>query len=160
MNASRQLIRALCLATGLGSIVTASAIAGPACDPMWHQQERHAKMKEQHHQQLHAALKLAPEQEPGWSKLIESERFKPGMPSKQEDWSTLKAPERAERMLELAKARHEKMIEHTAALKAFYGTLTPEQQKIFDDFHSAPRKGMRGRTGRAATPSAPAQAAP
>lgn len=47
-------------------------------------------------------------------------------------------------MLEFAKARQEQMSEHVAALKAFYATLTPEQQQIFEDHHAAPRRGMRG----------------
>jgi Spy/CpxP family protein refolding chaperone len=62
-----------------------------------------------------------------------------------EDWTKLKAPERAEKMLEMAKARQARMAEHVTALKALYAVLTPEQQKTFEDFHSAPRERMRGK---------------
>lgn len=161
MNASLHFVRTLCLATGLAAFAAGPVMAEPDCGPMGQQQEHHGKMKEMHHRQLHAALKLTPEQEPAWNKLLESEQPKPGMHGQQhQDWSTLKTPERTDRMLELAKVRQERMLEHATALKAFYGTLTPEQQKVFDDFHNAPRKGMRGQAGRNAPAPAPARNTP
>jgi Spy/CpxP family protein refolding chaperone len=36
--------------------------------------------------------------------------------------------------------------EHVAALKEFYAVLTPDQKKVFDDFHSGPRNGGRGKS--------------
>mgnify|MGYP000084155066 CR=1 FL=1 len=53
--------------------------------------------------------------------------------------------ERAERMLERMRAHQSAMADHVAQLKAFYGQLSPEQQKIFDDAHRGERRGMRGR---------------
>jgi Spy/CpxP family protein refolding chaperone len=39
------------------------------------------------------------------------------------------------------------MADHVSALKAFYATLTPEQQKTFEDFHAGPHGGMPGKPG-------------
>jgi hypothetical protein len=38
------------------------------------------------------------------------------------------------------------MGEHVVALKAFYATLTPVQQKTFEDFHMSPRNGLRSKS--------------
>lgn len=148
MNSSRNIARSFLLAAGLGAFLAGPVLAGPACDPMGHHHGRHEKMLEQHHKLLHEALKLTPAQEPAWTKLMETERPNPaaGMGAS-EDWAKLKAPERAEKMLELGKARQERMAEHVAALKVFYAALTAEQQKVFDEFHSSPR-AMRGKPGR------------
>ncbi|MGV0952340.1 MAG: Spy/CpxP family protein refolding chaperone [Azonexus sp.] len=108
--------------------------------------EHHAKMIEQRHQQLHDALKLSAEQEPGWKKFAESEQLKPPPGIDQpEDWSKLSTPERAEKILELSKMHQAHMAEHVAALKAFYATLTPEQKKTFEEFHASPPGSMRGK---------------
>lgn len=155
MNSYRKVAQSFLLAAGLGAFVAGPVMADPGCGYMGAQrggqqgahQEHRAKMMEQHHKQLHESLKLTPEQEPAWSKLMETEQHRPKMSGSQaDDWAKLKAPERAEKMLELSKARQAVMAEHVAALKTFYATLTPEQQKIFEDQH-APRKGMRGKSG-------------
>ena len=146
MNSYRKAAQSFFLAVGFGAVVAGPAMADPGCGPMGSHQEHHAKMMEQHHTQLHDALKLTPAQEPGWNKLMESEQPRPALSGGQpEDWAKLNAPERAEKMLELAKARQVQMAEHVAALKTFYATLTPEQQKAFEEYHAAPRNGMRGK---------------
>lgn len=146
MNSYRKVAQSLFLAVGFGAFVAGPVMADPGCGPMGSHQEHHAKMMEQHHKQLHDALKLTPEQEPGWTKLMESEQPRPGLSGgKPDDWAKLNAPERAEKMLELSKARQVQMAEHVTALKAFYATLAPEQQKAFEDHHAAPRNGMRGK---------------
>ncbi|HEY0584631.1 MAG TPA: Spy/CpxP family protein refolding chaperone, partial [Pseudoduganella sp.] len=43
------------------------------------------------------------------------------------------APERMEKRIEMAKARLARMESNLAATKTFYATLTPEQQKVFDE---------------------------
>lgn len=127
--------------------------AGPAishpgdCAPMGRWENFHEQRQEriqQHQKRLHDALKLTPEQNGAWQEFTESmvppprqERGEPG------EWARLTAPERAERMLELAKKRQERMAEHLAALKAFYAVLTPEQRKTFDESHAGPRGGRR-----------------
>ena len=148
MNSYRKIVQSLLLAAGVGAFTAVPAMADPGCGHMRGHSERHAKMLEQHHHQLHDALKLTAEQEPAWKTLIESEQSGPAMSSRQtEDWSKLNAPERAERMLELAKARQVQMTEHVTALKGFYATLTPEQQKTFETFHAGRHGGMAGKPG-------------
>lgn len=87
------LAQSLLLATGLGAVVSSPAFADPGCGNMSRREahfEHHAKMIEQRHQQLHDALKLSAEQEPGWKKFAESEQLKPPPGIDQpEDWSKL-----------------------------------------------------------------------
>lgn len=152
MNGCRRLAQSVLLATGLGAFLAGPVFAESGCGAMGGHQahyEHHGKMIEQHHQQLHDALKLTPEQEPGWKKLMDSEQPKPSSAGigQREDWSKLSAPERAEKVLELYKARQEHMAEYVAALKGFYATLSPEQKKIFEEMHASQRGGMRGKHG-------------
>ena len=143
MNTYRNFVQSFLLAAGIGAFTTGPAIADPGCghDQMGNHPEWHEKMMERHHTLLHDALKLTTEQEPAWKKLMESEQPRPALSGGQpEDWAKLNAPERAEKMLELSKARQVQMAEHVTALKAFYALLTPDQQKIFEDFHSGPRR--------------------
>ncbi len=148
MSACRKVVQSFLLAAGVGAFAAAPAMADPGCGHMGGNAERHAKMMEQHHTQLHDALKLTAEQEPAWKKLIESEQPRPALSGGHpEDWAKLNAPERAEKMLELSKARQVQMTEHVAALKTFYAVLTPEQQKTFEDFHAGPRGAMAGKRG-------------
>lgn len=147
MSTYRKLIHSFLLATGVAALAVGPAMADPGCGHMGGHSERHAQRLEQHHQQLHDALKLTAEQEPAWKKLMDSEKPRAAaQDGKPEDWAKLKAPERAEKMLELSKARQEQMAEHVAALKALYAVLTPEQQKTFEDFHAGHRRGMGGKT--------------
>ncbi|HSG22623.1 MAG TPA: hypothetical protein VLA64_06640, partial [Azonexus sp.] len=72
MNGCRRLAQSVLLATGLGTFSVGPAFAESGCGPMGGREahhEQHGKMMEQHHKQLHDALKLTPEQEPGWKKL-------------------------------------------------------------------------------------------
>lgn len=152
MKSYRRLAQSVLLATGLGAFLAGPAFADRGCGAMGGHEahhEHHGKMMEQHHKQLHDALKLTPEQEPGWKKLMESEQPKPSSAgaAQREDWSKLSTPERAEKTLELYKARQEHMTEYVAALKGFYATLSPEQKKIFEDMHASQRSGMRGKPG-------------
>ena len=146
MSQYRHLARTLVLASGLGAFAAAPAFAEMSCNEMsgrGNQHERHTQQMDEHHKVLHEALKLTPVQEPGWQKLMDSEHSKAVAIARQPiDWAKLTAPERAEKMLELSKVRQEQMAEHVAALKAFYASLTPEQQKTFEDAHAAPRAGM------------------
>jgi hypothetical protein len=53
---------------------------------------------------------------------------KPGHPG----WKDLNTPDRLDKILDNMKSHEKQMAEHAAAVRAFYGTLTPDQQKIFD----------------------------
>ena len=163
MNSPRKIIQALLLSIGIGALSAGPVLADPACQ---HEGRpgMQAKNMEEHHKQLHEALKLTAEQEPGWKKLLDSEHpaGMPGMPGKadQEDWSKLKAPERAEKMLELSKAHQAAMAEHVAALKSFYASLTPQQQAAFEEFHSAHQHGHHGMRGKPSSKAPETSAAP
>jgi protein CpxP len=148
MKNHSHLIASLLLAGGMLTLAAPGMAEPGDCGPMgdgekFHQQ-RNERMQ-QHQKRLHDALKLTPDQEAAWKKFTEStqpqSRLERGEP---QEWAKLTAPERAERMLELSKKRQDRMAEHLAALKTFYGVLTPEQKKIFDDSHAGPRGGRRG----------------
>ena len=48
------------------------------------------------------------------------------------DFSRMTAPERLEKSQQFMKERDARMTKHLEALKAFYSTLSPEQQQIFE----------------------------
>ncbi len=149
MNSYRKIAPSLLLAAGLSAVFAAPVFAEPGCGPMGgrdYRHEQYSKNMEQHQKMLHDTLKLTPAQEAGWKKLIDSEQpMQAANMSKHEDWSKLSAPERADKMLELSKARQEHMTEHVVALKAFYASLTPAQQKSFEDFHAGSLSAMGGK---------------
>jgi len=146
MTSYRKVAQTLLLVAGFGAFAAAPALAEPGCHHMGDRQGHYAKMQERHHQQLHAALKLSPEQEAGWTKLMESEQARPAFSEEQHaEWAKLKAPERAEKMLEMSKTRQAQMGEHVAVLKSFYASLTPEQQNTFEDFHASHHGKMHGK---------------
>jgi hypothetical protein len=111
----------------------------------WHQDGGHGHhdMGERmaHFQaRLHDHLKLTAAQEPAWNAYVAA--IKPQAPAAgaahqdhRADWkafAALPAPQKMEKMLDMQK-KHEAMQEHhLAALKTFYATLTPDQQKTFD----------------------------
>lgn len=158
MQNRRNLITSLLLAAGVATLATPAMAHRGDCSSMgmgsmgpmgmgdWEQfHEQRTERMQQRQKQLHDALKLTPDQEGAWKKFTESmqpparpERGEPG------EWAKLTTPERADKMLEWSKKRQDRMTEHVAALKSFYGVLTPEQQKTFDDFHAGPRGGRRG----------------
>jgi Spy/CpxP family protein refolding chaperone len=89
-------------------------------------------------------------------KLMDSEQPMTKAESmKSKDMAKLTTPERAEKMLESMKERQAQQVEHVAALKDFYAVLTSEQKKVFDDFHSGSRDGVRAKSKHRA--SAPAK---
>jgi protein CpxP len=108
------------------------------------------KMRErmaQHQAKLHDLLKLTPAQEGAWKTFTAS--MTPPEIGKHHDraeWAKLSAPERADKMLAMSKEREAHMAEHIAAMKTFYATLTPAQQKVFDanSMHGGRHHGERG----------------
>lgn len=149
MTRYRILASFILLASSLG-VVAAPLVADPHnCGSIGSHSEnwgQRAGNIEMHQQKLHATLKLTPEQEGAWKKLMDSEPHRAKVaPGKSEDWSKLTTPERADKMLERMKEHQAQQTEHVAALKEFYAVLTPEQKKTFDDFHAAPHAAMRGK---------------
>ncbi len=150
MTSYRTFASSLLLASSLGALAAPAVAAPQDCGPagMRGAWEYRGERMAQHHQQLHDALKLTPEQEGAWKKLIDSQHPMARMqPGKADDWAKLTTPERADRMLERMKEQQSRMTEHVLALKDFYAVLTPEQKKTFDGFHSGAQSGKRGRQG-------------
>lgn len=86
-----------------------------------------------HQARLHDKLQLKPEQEADWKAFVAKTR--PAERPARPDWESLAklpTPERLDRMQALAREREQRMEARAAAVKAFYATLAPEQQKTFD----------------------------
>jgi len=105
---------------------------GPRSEKM-HQRmgERMAKREAE----LKTALKLTAAQEAAWGTFTSAMK-PPAFDNKnrpnREDMAKLTTPQRIEKMQAL-KAEHDAhMTKRLEATKAFYNTLTPEQQKVFD----------------------------
>ncbi|MCL2075539.1 MAG: Spy/CpxP family protein refolding chaperone [Betaproteobacteria bacterium] len=103
---------------------------------------RHARLKE--------ILKIAPNQEAAWKTFneqmlaIAETRFA-ARPDPAE-FMGLSAPERMEKRLELSRQYQDTMDKRLSVLNTFYASLSAEQKKIFDDWHSPRwRDGKRGR---------------
>ena len=151
MTSYRTFVCSMLLVSSLGVLAAPVVAAPPDCSRMgmrgdaWeHRVERMA----QQHQRLHDALKLTPEQDIAWKKLMDPQHPMARMePAKADDWAKLSTPERADKMLERMQEHQSRMTAHVTALKDFYALLTPEQKKTFDDFHAGPRGGMRGKPG-------------
>lgn len=158
MTRYRTFLTSVLLASSLG-FVAAPALAAPQdCGPRGQHggfSGHSAKHMEQHHKKLHSLLKLTPEQEAAWKKMVDIEQpmMDKADPMKSDEWAKLTTPERADRMVERMKAHHARQVEQVAAMKEFYAVLSTEQKKIFDDFHAT---GMRGKPGpRAAASTKP-----
>lgn len=96
-----------------------------------------ARMKEhmaKRHAELHDKLKLNATQESGW-KTFTAAMMPNDMGKRPDraDWEKLSAPERMEKKLEMMKKGEAHMTTRLAAMKTFYATLTPEQQKVFNE---------------------------
>lgn len=114
---------------------------GPRAERM---QERMQTRQAEHHARLKAALQLTPAQESAWQQYLQS-RPSPATAAKDRgQWQALSAPERMEQQLAARKARDSQMTAHLDALKSFYATLSPEQQRTFDAQHQQGRGGMHG----------------
>lgn len=83
---------------------------------------------------LQNRLKLNADQEKAWKnyQATISADMKAVQEREMMDFSSMTAPQRLEKMQQLMKERDARMASHLDALKAFYATLTPEQQQIFD----------------------------
>lgn len=125
--------------------VTSSALAewgGHGCGGpgMGHDRARMEKMREHYQTALHDKLKLNASQEKAWKTFVaEGKALRSRAHPDPLAYAGLNAPQRMEKMLGKMHEREARMDKMLAALKTFYATLTPQQQKIFDD--SLPRLG-------------------
>lgn len=116
--------------------------------------ERHARMMEMRQQRLDklkTELKITKDQEAAWSAFVArttpdtkamQERMTERLAQRQ-DWSKLSTPERLDQMAKRKADRDAEMTKHMDAVKSLYATLSPEQQKTFDQ-HSLRMMGRMG----------------
>jgi len=167
----QRLLLAAALA-GLGTVAMAQGAAlapeavasAPAAHQRFSPEQWHQRMAQRHAQHmadLKAALGIAPDQESAWSQF-EAAMQPPEKPQpfgKPGEWAKLTTPERIDRMEQRMADRQQHFKQMGDAIKAFYGQLTPQQQKIFDErsmrfaehkWHD--RFGPRGGRGDGAAP--------
>ena len=131
---NNRIIQTLFVAIGL-TLASASVFASKGeCDHAWSAEHENggAARFDKHMAKLHGALTLTSAQEAAWTEF--SNKMKPVKMDKpgHQDWKDLNTPDRLDKILDNMKSHEKQMAEHAAAVRAFYGTLTPDQQKIFD----------------------------
>jgi hypothetical protein len=93
-------------------------------------------------QRLHSDLQLSPSQEGAWNSYQQSLRVDPQDYARQRDAQArmpgLNGPARMDLAISMAEQNLAGMRSRGDALKAFYATLSPEQQKVFDRDTMAP----------------------
>lgn len=99
---------------------------------------------------LHDKLKLNAEQEKAWADYtaVADKNLEAWKPVRRADLEKMTSPERMQTMIDRMKAHEQALTDQLAALKTFYATLTPEQQKTFDSesmYHPRFRRGGPGR---------------
>lgn len=122
---------------------------GPHAEKM---QQRMTEQMVKRQADLKAALKLTAGQETAWNAFTAAMK-PPAMDGKtlpnREEMAKLTTPQRLEKMQALKAERDARITQRMEATKAFYATLTPEQQKVFDEqAHAGGRHGDRGHGGR------------
>ncbi len=98
------------------------------------QQERMKAHMDKRAADLKAKLKLSTEQESSWNAFVAAMKppARASMP-KREDMAKLSTPERLDKMNELRKQRDAAFEQRDAATRTFYGSLSAEQKKVFDE---------------------------
>lgn len=105
---------------------------GPRAEKM---QKMMGERMAKHQADLKDKLKLTAAQEGAWTAFTTAMQ-PPKMAGMQRpdpaEMAKLTTPQRMEKMQALKAERDAHMAKRTEAIKAFYGALTPEQQKVFD----------------------------
>ena len=87
-------------------------------------------------QRLHSDLQLSPSQEGAWTAYQQSLQIDPRDYARQRDAQNrmpgLTGPQRMDLAISMAEQNLDGMRQRGDALKAFYATLSPQQQKTFD----------------------------
>ena len=134
------LIAALSAGVALSVMAAGATFAqAPAADA-----QKPAAMKRQHDpaehaQRLRATLQLTPAQEPALQAFIAASAQHRGdrmqHREQRQEMQNLTTPQRLDRMAAHQAERQQRFAQHAAAVKQFYGQLTPAQQKAFDAMH-------------------------
>jgi Spy/CpxP family protein refolding chaperone len=128
------------MADGMGQGPRAEQMQGKMAERMKeHMAKREADLK--------AKLKLAPEQEAAWAQFTTAMKPSAQGPKRPDpaEMAKLTTPQRIDKMQALKAERDAEMNKRMDAVKAFYATLTPEQQKVFDAEHA--NMGHGGHSG-------------
>ena len=157
---------------GGGDCTGMAGSGGPMMGGMRHErmgQMDPARMQawmDKRHAALKAQLKLTAAQESAWTTFTAAMKPPADMMAKRAEYAEmvkLPTPERIDKMKAL---RTQHMADMTAAMdkrgeaaKAFYATLTPEQQKLFDA-HAMGPQNARGRMGGPRDGKGPMQSKP
>ena len=120
-------------------------------------------MADRRQARLKELLKLTPDQAGSWTTFAAAIKVPADLMAKRPDFSELaklSTPERIDKMQALhaqhASEMNAVMEKRGAATKAFYATLTPEQQKVFDT-STLPHRGPDGRKGGPRSGAGPVQ---
>lgn len=114
----------------------------------------HERMHERGHDrmarrmgQLKEALRITPAQEPAWTAFTAAMR--PGQKLRPDvgEMARLSTPERIDRMRQLRAQRNAEQDRRGDATKVFYGQLTAEQKRVFDQLTLRMHRG-KGHGGR------------
>jgi periplasmic protein CpxP/Spy len=126
----------------------------PQANPRGERMGRHDPAQMQAHMakrqaEMKARLKITPAQEGAWTAFIAAMQpaanmmgARPG-PEQRAEMDKLTTPQRIDKMRDMRTQRMAQMDKRMDAAKAFYATLSPEQQKVFDAEH-AMRAGRHG----------------
>lgn len=140
----------------LGPLATSVEAAPPASDKgstandhgsPWGE---HGKHLQERLDQIHKELKLAPGQETDWKIWADAvQQTKKEAHPDFESFKKLSAPDRLQKLIDYGKERQARMEEILSATKSFYGTLSPDQRKTFDDLTPFGERGPKwmGRGG-------------
>ena len=111
-------------------------------DGKWSEKDFKERIAERQ-ERLKKALQIAPNQEAAWKTFTDQmttlaqERAKNFDP---DQFLGLTAPERMEKQLERLRQAQDAMSKRLEVVKTFYASLTAEQKKKFDDWHSPKRR--------------------
>ena len=85
---------------------------------------------------LHDVLRLRPDQEPAWQAFQRASSPDPQEEARRRDaferMGNLRAPQRMDLSVQMMRSDLQDMEKRGEALKAFYSTLSPDQQAAFD----------------------------
>jgi hypothetical protein len=111
-------------------------------DGKWNEKDFKERIAERQ-ERLKKALAITSKQEAAWKTFTDQmtaqmqERFKNFDP---DQFLGLTTPERMEKQLAFSRQAQGTMEKRLEAVKTFYNSLTPEQKKKFDDWHSSKRR--------------------
>jgi Spy/CpxP family protein refolding chaperone len=104
------------------------ASEGKFKDPAEMQAKRQKRLND-----LKAKLQLTPAQEPAWAQFTAIAAAPPArQPSERPNFAAMTTPERLAAMDKMRAQRDAQREKREAAVRSFYATLTPAQQKVFD----------------------------